>query len=226
MLGGVATWFLSGAAISHGGQSRELTEGVTVLLTAALLLGASHWILAQASAKKLTSFLSRQASLVRGAGWGLGGLAFLGIYREMFEIVVFYRGLLLQAPTQSRAVGLGLAVGLLALAGVVVLFQRWVGKRLRPRPLLLACGGLLCALAVVMVGEGVRSLQEAAVLGQHLVHFPELPTLGVYAPLEGLSAQGLVVVGLALSLGYSLLRARQAASVPPPTEPRVRGARA
>ncbi len=214
LLGGGATWFLSGAVINHGGQNRELTEGVTVLLTAVLLFGASHWVLAQASAKRLTSFLSEQASLVRGAGWGLGGLAFLAIYREMFEIVVFYRGLLLQSPGQTQAVALGLGVGLLTLAGVVFVFQRYVGRRLRPRPLLLTCGALMCLLSVVMVGEGVRSLQEAAVVGQHLVHFPELPQLGVFATAEGLGAQLLVIVALLASLGYSLLRA-QPAPVPP-----------
>ena len=212
---GAGTWFASGAIIARGGQSRELTEGITVLVTAVLLLGASHWILAQASAKRLVSFLSKQASLLKGAGWGLGGLAFLAIYREMFEIVVFYRGLLLQAPEQGRAVGLGVGVGMVALGGIVVGFQRLVGRKLKLRALLITCGGLLCALAVVMVGEGVRSLQEAGVVGQHLVAFPEVPQLGLFATAQGLGAQALVLAVLGLSLSYSLLRSPPPAPAPP-----------
>jgi high-affinity iron transporter len=207
LLGG-ATWFLSGALVARGGQSRELTEGITVLLTAGLLLGASHWILAQASAKKLGHFLSQRVAMMKGAGWGLGGLAFFAIYREAFEVVVFYRGLLLQAAGQSRAVSLGAIVGIIALAGLVIGFQRLVGHKLRPRPLLVTCGVILCGLAVTMVGEGIRSLQEAGVLSQHLVPFPELPQLGIFATAQGLGAQALVLLGLLGSVVFSLWRAR------------------
>jgi len=208
LLGG-ATWFLSGALVARGGgRNRELTEGITVLLTAVLLLGASHWILAQASARKLGHFLSQRVSMVKGAGWGLGVLAFFAIYREAFEVVVFYRGLLLQSANQSGAVSFGALVGLAALAAVVVGFQRLIGHKLRPRPLLVTCGVLLCGLAVMMVGEGVRSLQEAGLLGQRLVPFPEVPQLGIFATIEGLAAQGSVVLALLVSLFYSLWRAR------------------
>ncbi len=216
LLGG-ATWFLSGELVARGGQSRELTEGITVLLTAVLLLGASHWVLAQASARKLGHFLSQRVAMVKGAGWGLGLLAFFAIYREAFEVVVFYRGLLLQSANQSSAVTFGALVGLVALACVVVVFQRLVGHKLRPRPLLLTCGVLLCGLAVMMVGEGMRSLQEAGVLSQRLVPFPEVPELGIFATAEGLVAQGAVFLGLLASLGYSLWRGRalQAGSAGP-----------
>jgi high-affinity iron transporter len=210
LLGG-ATWFLSGVLVARGGgRNRELTEGITVLLTAVLLLGASHWILAQASARKLGHFLSQRVSMVKGAGWGLGLLAFLAIYREAFEVVVFYRGLLVQSANQSRAVLFGALVGLVALVAVVVVFQRLVGHKLRPRPLLVTCGVLLCGLAVMMVGEGVRSLQEAGALGQRLVPFPEVPQLGVFATVQGLVAQGSVFLGLLASLVYSLWRSRAA----------------
>jgi high-affinity iron transporter len=208
LLGG-ATWFLSGALVaSGGGRNRELTEGITVLLTAALLLGASNWLLAQASARKLGQFLSQRVQMVKGAGWGLGLLAFFAIYREAFEVVVFYRGLLLQSANQSGAVSLGAVVGLVLLAGVVVVFQRLVGHKLRPRPLLVTSGVLLCALAVMMVGEGIRSLQEAGVMGQRLVPFPEVPQLGIFATVEGLAAQGSVLLVLLASLLYSLRRRR------------------
>jgi high-affinity iron transporter len=205
VLAGICTWFLSGAVLKIGGAQRELTEGLFQIGTALLLLGASHWLLAQASAKALISFLGKRAAAVGGRGFGLWGLAFLAIYREMFEVVVFYRGLLLQGPGEAGAVALGTGVGLLALVGVVLVFQR-IGKRLKPRPLLLACGGLLCAIAVVMVGEGVRALQEAGWIAFTPVHFPELPQIGVFASGQGLLAQLLVLVALGLSLGYTLWR--------------------
>ena len=188
--------------MAHGGQKRETMEGLVELVTAALLLGGSHWLLAQASAKRWMGFLARHAKSVGAGAIGLGGLAFLSIYREAFEVVVFYRGLLLESPGRGRAVLAGALAGLAALAVVVVVFQK-LGRRLKPRPLLLSCGALLCGLAVVMVGEGIRALQEAGLVGLHALELPQLPSLGVFATAEGLGAQGLVLVALLASLAYT-----------------------
>jgi high-affinity iron transporter len=205
VVAGICTWLLSGAVLRIGGAQRELTEGLFQIATALLLLGASHWLIAQASAKALMTFIGKRAAAVSGGGLGLWVLAFLAIYREMFEVVVFYRGLLLQGPDEGRSVALGTGVGLVALVGVVYVFQR-IGRKLKPRPLLLSCGALLCAIAVVMVGEGVRALQEAGVVAFTPVRFPELPQIGVFASAQGLMAQLLVLCGLAISLGYTLWR--------------------
>jgi high-affinity iron transporter len=202
LLAGIATWWLSGELLAHGGQKRETMEGLVELVTAALLLGGSHWLLAQASAKRWMGFLSRHAKAVGAGAIGLGGLAFLSIYREAFEVVVFYRGLLLESPGRGRAVLAGALAGLAVLAVVVMVFQK-LGRRLKPRPLLLSCGALLCGLAVVMVGEGIRALQEAGLVGLHALELPQLPSLGVFATAEGLAAQGLVLVALLGSLAYT-----------------------
>ncbi len=214
-LAGICTWFLSGMVLRIGGAQRELTEGLFEIATALLLLGASHWLLAQASAKALISFLGKRAASIGGRGLGLWGLAFVAIYREMFEVVVFYRGLLLQDPGEGKAVALGTAVGLVGLIGLVVVFQR-IGKRLKPRPLLLTCGALLCGISVVMVGEGVRALQEAGWISFTPLPFPELPQFGIFATAQGLATQVAVLLALGVSLGYTLLR-RKAAPTASPT---------
>src|SRR3984893_193477 len=56
---GALTWWGSGMLLVRlSGAHRELAEGVLQLVTAALLLYASHWLLASLSAKRLVSFLS------------------------------------------------------------------------------------------------------------------------------------------------------------------------
>src|SRR5205807_904372 len=85
---GLVTWWLSGALIGISGMRRELLEGIFQLVTAALLLWASHWLLAAASARRLIGFL--QARATRAGTWALFGLAFAAIYREMFEVVIFF----------------------------------------------------------------------------------------------------------------------------------------
>jgi high-affinity iron transporter len=74
-----------------------------------------------------------------------------------------------------------------------------LGRRLNPRPVMVASGVLLTALAIALVGQGVRALQE----GGYLPLTPlgnargSLPSLGLYPTLEGLGTQ-LVVLALVL----------------------------
>ena len=202
---GAVTWWATGALlVGISGAKRELVEGIGQLVTAALLLYASHWLLAAASAKRLVSFLSEHAARA-GSAAVVFGLAFAAIYREMFEVVLFFRGLLLEVPGQGGAVALGALCGLVALAALVALFQR-VGKRLRPRPLLLTCGVLLCVLAVLMVGNGVRALQEIGAVPLTVWTGFQLRALGIYGTREGMIAQAAVLGVLIGSALWSALR--------------------
>ena len=209
LLAGAGTWWASGALLGVSGARRELVEGTLQLVTAALLLYASHWLLAAASAKRLVSFLSVH-TLQAGSALVVFGLAFAAIYREMFEIVLFFRGLLLESPGESGPVAAGAAVGLLLLAALVAAFQK-LGRRLKPRPLLLACGILLCLLAVLMVGNGVRALQEVGVVPLTVWGGFEVRSLGVDATREGLLSQAIVLLLLVGSALWSGLRGGGAA---------------
>ena len=204
---GAFTWWASGALLGVSGASREIWEGVLQLVTAALLLYASHWLLAAASARRLVSFLSTR-TLQAGSALVVFGLAFAAIYREMFEVVLFFRGLLLESPGEGAWVGLGAAVGLLALVALVAAFQK-LGRRLKPRPLLLSCGVLLCLLAVLMVGNGVRALQQVGLVPLTVWGGFEVRALGLYATREGLVSQAVVLLVLVVSALWSGLRGGQ-----------------
>ncbi|HYY53219.1 MAG TPA: c-type cytochrome, partial [Myxococcales bacterium] len=124
LLAGALTWWASGMLLLRlSGASRELTEGILQLVTAALLLYASHWLLASLSARRLVSFLSAK-TMAAGSAAVILGLTFAAVYREMFEVVLFFRGLLLEAPGNGAAVAAGAAAGLLALIALVAAFQR------------------------------------------------------------------------------------------------------
>ena len=94
---------------------------------------------------------------------------------------------------------------MLALIALVAAFQR-LGRKLQPRPLLVTCGVLLCALAVLMVGHGVRSLQVLGALPLTIWGAFQVPALGLYATREGLCAQAFVVVALIVSALWTALR--------------------
>ncbi len=98
----------------------------------------------------------------------------------------------------QRAVATGALAGLFGLVLLVVLFQR-LQKRLKPRPLLVFCGAVLSGLAILMVGNGVRSLQLQGALPLTVWGAFQVPALGLYATREGLLAQLFVVLSLAAS---------------------------
>jgi high-affinity iron transporter len=196
---------------------RELTEGILQLVTAGLLLAGSHWLLARASAKRIGAFMSERAGVARFGALSFFGLAFLAVYRELFEVVVFFRGLLLESPGEGAWVLAGAAVGLVALALVALVSAR-LGRKLRPRLLLLSCGLLLCGLSVVMVGQGVRALQEAGILGMLLIPVREVPALGFFPTLQGVGAQVLVLLGLLGSWLYTVVRRKDQVTQRPPSK--------
>ncbi len=205
---GFATWWIAGALVD--GARRELVEAIVTLLAALMILGVSHWVLGRHEAKQWVGFLQRKVmALAPGrSGWPLFALAFVAAYREAFEVVLFYRALLLDVGPARGAVALGAAAGAVGIAAVVLIVGR-LGRRLNPRPVMLASSVLLSVLAVALVGRGVRALQEGGYLGLTPLALPDLSTIGIYPTAQGLLAQaGMLVLILAPSLPGLLARRR------------------
>jgi high-affinity iron transporter len=204
---GLLTFWAVGELLS--GLQRELAEGIATLVAALLLLGVTHWLLGQLSAKRFMGFLAARMgeAASRRTALGVLGLTFLAAYREAFEVVLFFKALLLDAGPHQNRVWLGAGAGLLALALVATVLQR-IGQRLQPRRFMLASSVLLALLVFALAGNGIHALQEAAVIGITPLAFPELPLLGVHATAETLAAQACVLLFLIGSAFWPLLRQR------------------
>jgi high-affinity iron transporter len=190
---GAVTWFVVGAAL--GGARRELTEGILTLVAAAMLLFVSHFVLGKLESRKWLKFLEKKTRDSSTRPWPLVLVAFVAVYREAIEVVLFFRALALDSPGKAGAIAAGVAVGAVILVGVVFAMQQ-LGRRLNPRPVMLVSGLLLTALAISLVGQGVRALQE----GGYLPLTPltamgaGLPALGLYPTIEGLGTQFVVLL--------------------------------
>ena len=114
------------------GATRALTEGVTALLAAAILLYVGVWLHGKRHAHAWQAFIGArlQGALARGTLWALAGVSFLAVYREAFETVLFYQALWQQAGrSASGSIGVGLAAAVFALAAIAWLILRF-GMRL------------------------------------------------------------------------------------------------
>jgi high-affinity iron transporter len=188
---GAVTWFVAQSVITISGANRELTEGITALLAAAMLLYVGWWLHSKSHAQAWQHFIRDRVSAALGKGtlWAMAGVSFLAVYREAFEIVLFYQALWLQAGASGRQAvlgGAGAAALLLALLGWAILKY---SVRLPIGPFFAVTGWLLALLAVVFAGHGIAALQEAGVLDASPVVFVTIPLLGVHPTLQGLLTQ-------------------------------------
>jgi high-affinity iron transporter len=228
---GLLTFVLVGALIS--GAQRELAEAIMTFLAAAILITMTHWVIGAKEARSWLGFLRRHVEAAGQPGSGqlrqkaaLLGLAFFAVYREALETVLFYRSLLLNAGPGGWKQVLGGALLGAALMVAVVLIVGRIGRRLNPRPVMLASSVLLALLALSMTGNGVHALQE----GGYLRFSPILiggspwtgvPVIGLHPSWQGVLLQLAVAVLLFLPSLLQRLRRREE---PAPVVPNKSGA--
>jgi high-affinity iron transporter len=211
LLGGV-TWVAASSVVTISGATRELTEGLTALVAAGVLLYVGFWMHGKSHARQWQAYLSERlhGALSGRTMWTLAFVSFLAVYREAFETVLFYQALALQAGPSG---GIPLAGGVLVGAGVLLLVGWAVirgGVRL-PLGIFFGAGSLLLALlAVVLAGKGIVALQEAGWLPVNPVPFPSLPLLGVYPNLESLLLQAALVVFVTAGFAWTQYSMRRA----------------
>jgi high-affinity iron transporter len=189
LLAGLATWYVATALVATSGADREVTEGVTGLVAAAMLLYVGFWLHDKSHAQAWQRFLQRGADAIGPrAAWGLGLMSFLAAYREVFEVVLFYQALWAQAPGAEGAIVSGVAAALVVLGAVTWAILR---QALRlPLGLFFGASGiLLAALAVIMAGNGIAALQEAGWLPVTPVAFVTVSWLGIHPNAQALGTQ-------------------------------------
>jgi high-affinity iron transporter len=208
LVAGFATWALAAYVIDVGGAQRELLEGCTALFACVMVLWLGVWMHDRRHAAAWQDYI--KSSLVGGGGrFGFAVLAFFSVYRELFEVILFYETLWLQAgPAAHDAVLAGGATALVLLVGLAWVILR--GSAKLPLSLFFSINAaLLCALSVVFAGHGVKALQEAGVFGTRPVPFFDFDWLGIHADAYSLAAQALALVAIAVLYGRSWLAGRR-----------------
>jgi len=194
VLGG-ATWAVSNYLFGISGAGRELTEGLTALLACGVVLYVGFWLHDKTHATRWREFVDGKVrTALNGKNlWVLTFIAFIAVYREIFETVLFYQALWLQAEPGS---GSSLWGGIIA-AVFSLLALGWIILRSSIRlPLKLVFrvnAAILFVLAVVFAGHGIAALQEAGWIPVDLIAMPGFELLGIYPTLETLGAQLLVI---------------------------------
>lgn len=196
LIAGVATWFAASTVISFSGASRELTEGVAGLVAAVILFYVGFWMHSNSNSQKWMGYIKSKVDNALGAGtvWTLTLVAFISVYREMFETILFYQALWTQVTEATQPYLLyGLLAALAALAVVCVLIFR-LGMRLPLGLFFKATSLVLLVLSVILLGKGIAALQEAGLINATYIGLPTLEWIGFFPTLQGALAQAAAVV--------------------------------
>jgi high-affinity iron transporter len=206
---------------------QEALEGGTMLVAVAVLFYVSYWLLSKMEVTKWTSFVKSrvQSAVTSGSALALASAAFLAVYREGFETILFYKALFASGGIGDAApLALGIVVGIAALIGVYVAINRF-GIRLPLKPFFGGTSIFLYVMAFIFAGKGIAELQAGRVLPiTYVPGAPHFSPLGMYPTVETMIAQG-TLLGLALiALGWIFLvvpareRRERAAVAPVPVE--------
>jgi high-affinity iron transporter len=206
---GVLTWWIATSLISVSGASRELTEGFGSLLAAAILLFVGIWMHGKAQAGQWQKYIREKLhnALARDSRWFLFSLAFIAVYREVFETILFFT-----AMGAEGSVGSLIAGGVLGMAalGAIALAMLRFSRRLPIGKFFSYSSALIAILAVVLAGKGVAALQEAGLLSIHPVPaLPRISILGLFPTLQGVAAQVATLLTLLIGFAWNRIAARR-----------------
>src|SRR3954454_8856506 len=188
---------------------REALEGLTMALATVVLFYVSYWLLSKMEVAKWNHFVKSkvQDALTSGSGLALASAAFLAVYREGFETVLFYKALFVTggSPAATMPIIAGILLGSLIMVAVYLGINRF-GLRLPLKPFFGVTSAFLYYMAFVFAGKGVADLQEGGFLSTTIIPGgPRVPSLGIYPTVESLLAQGVLVALLMLALVWTFV---------------------
>ena len=123
LVAGALTWGIATYVIGISGASRELTEGFGSLFAALILLWVGIWMHGKSTAVAWQRYIRDRMARARSrrSAWFLFLLAFVVVYREVFETILFYAALWTQGNGGAMLAGAAVAAVLLVLLAAIML---------------------------------------------------------------------------------------------------------
>jgi high-affinity iron transporter len=186
------------------GANQEIIEGVAMLLATIVLFFISNWMFSKAEAEVWKSYVEGkvQTAVSSGSCLALGFAAFLAVFREGAETILFYQAMITEAKEHIHMVWYGLVIGTIVLAIIFVVI-RFGTMKLPIRPFFIGTSILMYIMAIAFAGGGVKELQEADIITVTPVDFVHsIEVLGIYPTIETLLPQVVMVFIVLVSVMY------------------------
>ncbi len=195
------------------GANQEILEGAAMLLATLVLLFVSNWMFGKAESEAWKNYIEGkvQSAVQTGSAFALGAAAFLAVFREGAETILFYQAMLADVSSHGGMIWMGFGVGCLALV-VIFIIARYGSLKLPLKPFFIATSVLMYFMAIAFAGGGIKELQEADVVGVTPVNFVgHIDVLGIYPTLETLLPQLFLLALVVASVIYYRSKGKHAA---------------
>ncbi len=148
-------------------MSQEIIEGFAALVAVVVLFYVSNWMASKSEAAAWQSYINSKvvssqdkAKNAAGSMFTLAFTAWLAVFREGAEVILFYQPMLNEG--HSDMVWLGFGTGCVALAVIFVL-MRVFSVKLPIKPFFLGMSFLMAFMTVCFLGAGIKELMEGGV---------------------------------------------------------------
>ncbi|MET0586123.1 MAG: FTR1 family protein [Candidatus Binatia bacterium] len=212
LIAGGLTWVATQTFLTFSGQNRESMEGFISVFAAVALFYVGYWLHTRSEAKKWQTFIrGKVENVVSGKKiLGLVGISFFAVYREAFEVVLFYQALWLQNESGHHLIVSGFVAGLAVLVVLTFAILK-LGLKVPLKYFFGVTGTFLYIIAFIFAGNGIKELQAASWVSTTPVSFPpQVPLLGIYPTLQTLGAQGIMLCAFIMT-SFSMARQRKRA---------------
>ena len=166
---GVVCSFIMAAILNHllaksaeYHMSQEIIEGVAALTAVVVLFWVSNWMVSKSESAAWTNYIESKVSSgsSRGSNFALAFTAWLAVFREGAEVILFYQPMLKE--DRPDMVWAGFLVGVAALV-VVFFLIRFVSIKLPLKPFFLGTSVLMAIMSISFLGAGIKELMEGGV---------------------------------------------------------------
>ncbi|MDR3345990.1 MAG: FTR1 family iron permease [Campylobacteraceae bacterium] len=211
------TAFVMNYLFNASGESRELLEGITMLVAVLLLFYVGFWLLSNAHSKKWAHYISEKVkdSISSGSAKALWFTVFLAVYREGAETVLFYQAIIFDAKSAAGygVIAAGLVIGLVLLT--ILFFALKAGAVKIPiKPFFVITSAIIFYMSVTFTGKGIMELVEGKIIEPTILEgFPTITWLGVYPYIESLLPQAILLIGIVAGTALIRKNARKQALV-------------
>ena len=196
----IAAWLLSylKRVWTGAGQSQEVIEGITALIAVCVLFYVSNWMISKSEAASWSRYIDDKvhSSVETGSSFALAFTAFLSVFREGAEVVLFYQPMLSEG--NPGMVWAGFGAGCVLLVFVYLAITK-LSIKLPIKVFFTATSILMAVMCVSFLGSGIKELAEGNVFDLTL-RVPGVPEndviqiFGIYPWLETLVPQLILAI--------------------------------
>lgn len=180
--------------------NREIIEGYVGLIAAAMMIGVGVWLHTKSTANAWNDYIERQMgrAISTGSVVAMAMISFLSVFREGAETVIFYMGI---APSITAGeLALGVLVAVVVLALVAFMFVK-TSVKIPIHLFFKIATVLIYVLAFKIIGVSVHTLQLMNKVPTHIVDgVPMVPVIGLYPTVETVVAQAILLSIIAVTM--------------------------